>query len=254
VLVSLNGEKRGVVEHVLPRSNQSSRPDAFYGNLQQTVAANVDQLLVVASWRDPHIWPELIDRYLIAAERSGVAPHLCVNKIDLADSLEEVEMLLKPYRELDLTVLLTSAERGDGVGALRALLDGRVTVLAGLSGVGKSTLLSAVEPSFQLRTGAVNEDRHQGRHTTSQAIMLPLGDKSYVIDTPGIREFGLVGLRRQDLITHYPELVALAGRCRFSDCSHQHEPDCAVRQAAQHGAVSSMRLDSYQKIAASLPR
>ena len=254
VLVSRNGESRGVVEAVLPRRNQIARPDPFYSHLQQTLAANVDQLLVVASWRDPHIWPELIDRYLIAAERSDVIPLLCINKIDLAESLEEVESALKPYRALDLPVILTSAERGDGVKALRAQLDGRVTVLAGLSGVGKSTLLSAVEPSFKLRTAAVNEDRHQGRHTTSQAIMLPLGDKSYVIDTPGIREFGLVGLRQRDLIAYYPELAELAGRCRFSDCSHQHEPDCAVRAAARRGVVSRIRLDNYQKIVSTLPQ
>ncbi len=254
VLISQNGTKRGMVETVLPRRNQIARPDPFYSHLQQTLAANVDQLLVVASWRDPHLWPELIDRYLIAAERSDVAPLLCVNKIDLAESLEEMESTLRPYQALDLPVILTSAERGDGVAALRSLLDGRVTVLAGLSGVGKSTLLSAVEPSFQLRTAAVNEDRHQGRHTTSQAIMLPLGDKSYVIDTPGIREFGLVGLRQCDLIAYYPELAAFAGCCRFSDCSHRHEPNCAVRAAARRGAVSRMRLDNYQKIVGTLPQ
>jgi ribosome biogenesis GTPase len=253
VVISENGRDQGVVEAVLPRRNQITRPDPFYGHLQQTLVANVDQLLVVASWRDPHIWPELIDRYLIAAERNDVVPLLCINKVDLAESRQEIEELMRPYRALDYQVILTSAERGDGVPALRLLLDGKVTVLAGLSGVGKSTLLSAVEPSFDLRVGDVNEERHQGRHTTSQAIMLPLGDKSYVIDTPGIREFGLVGLRQRDLIAHYPELAEVAPGCRFSDCTHQHEPRCAVRAAAAAGAVSAMRLDSYIKIWSTLP-
>ena len=129
-----------------------------------------------------------------------------------------------------------------------------MTVLVGLSGVGKSTLLSAVEPNLQLRVGAINEERHQGRHTTSQATMLPLGDKGYVIDTPGIREFGLVGLRRKDLIAYYPELAEVARGCRFSDCTHQHEPRCAVRGAAAAGAVSAMRLNSYKKIRVTLPQ
>jgi len=253
VIVSQDGPDQGVVEEVLPRRNQITRPDPFYSHLQQTLVANVDQLLVVASWRDPHIWPELIDRYLIAAERDGVAPLLCVNKIDLADSMQEVQAAAHPYRELGYQVVLTSGERGDGVAALRLLLEGQVTVLAGLSGVGKSTLLSAVEPSLDLRVGAVNQERHQGRHTTSQAVMLRLGDGSYVVDTPGIREFGLVGLRRRELIAFYPDLEIAARACRFSDCTHDHEPDCAVRAAAEAGAIDGTRFDSYRKIWATLP-
>jgi ribosome biogenesis GTPase len=253
VVISQDGPDQGVVEEVLSRRNQITRPDPFYRHLQQTLVANVDQLLVVASWRDPHIWPELIDRYLIAAERDRVAPLLCVNKIDLADSLEEVRTAIGPYRELGYRVILTSAQRGDGVAALRLLLEGQVTVLAGLSGVGKSTLLSAVDPSLDLRVGAVNEERHQGRHTTSQSIMLPLGDKGYVVDTPGIREFGLAGLRRPELIAFYPELEEAALACRFSDCTHDHEPDCAVRAAAEEGLISPTRFDSFRKIWATLP-
>lgn len=248
VVISQNGPGQGVVEDVLPRRNQITRPDPFYSHLRQTVVANVDQLLVVASWRDPHLWPELIDRYLIAAERDEVTPLLCVNKIDLAESVEEVRATVSPYRELAYQVILTSAERGDGVAALRLLLEGHITVLAGLSGVGKSTLLAAVEPSFDLRVGAVNEERHQGRHTTSQAVMLPLGDRSYVVDTPGIREFGVAGLRRRELIAFYPELEEVARGCRFSDCTHDHEPDCALRAAAEEGIVSATRFDSYRKI------
>jgi ribosome biogenesis GTPase len=253
VVISQDGHGQGVIEQVLPRRNQITRPDPFYSHLQQVLAANVDQLLVVASWRDPHLWPELLDRYLIAAERDGVTPLLCINKIDLADSMGEVESTVSPYRALGYDVILTSAERGDGVAALRVLLEGQVTLLAGLSGVGKSTLLSAVEPGFDLRVGAVNEERHQGRHTTSQVIMLPLGDRGYVIDTPGIREFGLVGLRRRELIAFYPELEEVARACRFSDCTHDHEPDCAVRAAVAEGVISATRFDSYRKIWDSLP-
>ncbi len=253
VVISQNGPDQGVVEQVLTRRNQITRPDPFYSHLQQTLAANVDQLMVVASWRDPHLWPELIDRYLIAAERAEVTALVCVNKIDLAESMREVDAAIRPYRGLGYQIILTSAQRGDGVAALRRFLEGQVTLLAGLSGVGKSTLLSAVEPGFDLRVGAVNEDRHQGRHTTSQAIMLPLGDMGYVIDTPGIREFGLVGLRRRELIAFYPELEEVARACRFSDCTHDHEPDCAVRAAAEEGTISETRFDSYRKIQETLP-
>jgi ribosome biogenesis GTPase len=253
VIFTEDGQDRGVIEQVLPRRTEIARPDPFYAHLRQPLVANIDQLLIVASWRKPHLWPELIDRYLIAAERSGVTPVLCVNKIDLADDMAELEAALAPYRALDLDVILTSAVDSVGLDDLRDTLRGKVTVLAGLSGVGKSTLLNAIEPGFALRTGGLREDYGQGRHTTSQAIMLPFGDDGYVIDTPGIREFGLVGLTRRDLISFYPEMAALAGACRFSDCSHLHEPDCAVRAGVGSGTVSTMRYETYCKIRETLP-
>jgi ribosome biogenesis GTPase / thiamine phosphate phosphatase len=127
-------------------------------------------------------------------------------------------------------------------------LKGQVTVLAGLSGVGKSTLLTAVQPDFDLRIGAISEDTNQGKHTTTQTNMLPFGDDGYVIDTPGIREFGLAGVHRHELINFYPELLAAANECRFSDCSHRHEPDCAVRVDVESGIINATRYDSYIKI------
>lgn len=253
VVVQEDGSGQGVVEEVLPRRNQIARPDPFYTHLRQVLVANVDQLLVVASWRDPHFWPELVDRYLIAAERSGVTPVLCVNKVDLADSLAEVNQTIAPYRELAYQVILTSAETGYNLPGLRELLANKVTALAGLSGVGKSSLLSGIYPTLDLRVGEVNQERHQGRHTTSQVRMLSLGSGGAVIDTPGIREFGLAGLQGADLIAYYPELREAAARCRFSDCSHAHEPGCAVREGAAQGRISAVRLDSYLKIRASLP-
>lgn len=257
VIFTGDGHDRGMIEQILPRRNEIARPDPFYTHLRQPLAANVDQLLIVASWQRPHFWPELVDRYLIAGERSGIEPTLCVNKIDLADDTAELEATLAPYRALDLSVLLTSAVVGDGLDALHGALRGRVTVLVGLSGVGKSTLLNAIQPGFDLLTGGLREDYGQGRHTTSQAIMLPLGnhlsEDGYVIDTPGIREFGLVGLTRRDLIHFYPEMAALAGACRFSDCSHLREPDCAVRAEVESGVISATRYESYCKIRETLP-
>lgn len=252
VRISRDGCDRGIVEQVLPRRNQIARPDPFLSHLRQVLVANVDQLLIVASWRDPHLWPELVDRYLITAERNGVQPIICINKIDLAESPAEIEKEVAAYRALDYRTMLTSATRGDGIRALRSLLTGRTTALAGLSGVGKSALLSAVDPGVGLRTGSVNEETHQGRHTTTQVVMIELDAQAWVVDTPGIREFGLLGLRRADLIAHYPDLAAAARGCRFADCSHSHEPGCAVRAAARQGTLSAVRLDSYHKIRASL--
>jgi ribosome biogenesis GTPase len=253
VLIAEDGGGRGVIESVLPRQGVIVRSNPGAEALQRLVAANVDQLLIVTSWRSPHLWPELIDRYLITARRGAIRPLICVNKIDLADSRAEVEAAIAPYRTLGYAVLLTSASSGEGVDALRGQLAGQITALAGLSGVGKSTLLNAVDPGFDLRTGQTNEAKGQGRHTTTQAVMLPLRGGGHVIDTPGIREFGLVGLRRGEVAGFYPEIAAHAAGCQFADCSHGGEPGCAVREAVEVGAISPMRFDSFLKIRDSLP-
>jgi ribosome biogenesis GTPase len=253
VIVSENGSNRGVVEAVLPRQSVLVRPDVFYNHLQQVIAANADQLLIVASWRDPHLWPELVDRYLITAERNNLSPIICVNKIDLAENAATCRAALRPYLDLGYQVLFTSVITSEGVTELRRALRGRTTVLAGMSGVGKSSLLAAVQPGLQLRIGEVSEHSGEGRHTTAQANLLRLEAGGSVVDTPGIREFGLSGLRQEELVRFYPEIVAVAGRCRFSNCSHTHEPGCAVKVAVEQGLVSATRYHNYRRIYNTLP-
>jgi len=242
-----------MVEAVQPRRSVLARPDPFYTHLRQVIVANVDQVLIVASWREPAFWPELVDRYLIAAARNGLVPIICVNKVDLAKDPAEPKAVLHAYCEAGYTVLLTSAQNRLGVDGLRRLLQGRTTALAGLSGVGKSSLLSAVEPGLHLRVGEVSDRRHEGRHTTTQSSLHRLAGGGFVVDTPGIREFGLSGLRRGDLASCYPEIASLSSECQFEDCRHTREPGCAVRHAIRQGRVSMMRYDSYRKILASLP-
>lgn len=253
VLVRPSGAGNGVVEQVLPRRSLLARPDVFHPHLQQVVVANADQLLIVASWREPIIWFELIDRYLAAAARNRLPAVICVNKIDLATSQEECEQALAPYRELNIPCVFTSAQTGAGIEELRSALHGRTTVLAGLSGVGKSSLLSAVQPGLRLRTGVVSEHSGEGRHTTTQAAMLQLEDQTWVVDTPGIREFGLSGLTRSQLITYFTEIEAAAAGCRFRNCTHRDEPDCGVRAGVAGGAIAHSRYHSYRLIYDSLP-
>jgi len=253
VIVSLDGAERGMVEEVLPRRSALARPDPFYSHLAQVIVANVDQLLIVASWREPAFWPELTDRYLIAGIRNGLTPIICVNKTDLATDRVELERTLEPYRRAGYTTLCTSARTSAGLGELAALLQGKTTALAGLSGVGKSSLLAAVQPGLNLRIGDVSERRHEGRHTTTQVTLHRLDGGGFVVDTPGIREFGLAGLRRGELARFYPELATTAQGCRFEDCSHTREPGCAVKLAVREGRISAMRYDSYRKIYAALP-
>ncbi len=248
VLVSEDGNEQGVVEAVLPRRSLLARSDVFRPHLQQVIVANADQLLIVASWREPTLWPELLDRYLITAERNHLPVKICVNKMDLVEDETECESLLQPYRALGYRLILTSVPTGRGIVELRAQLQNRTTVLAGLSGVGKSSLLAAVQPGLQVRVGAVSETSGEGRHTTSQATLIRLDAGTAVVDTPGIREFGLSGLSRLELERFYPEIAAIARLCRFDDCIHLHEPDCAVKAAVQQGRVSAVRYHNYQKI------
>jgi ribosome biogenesis GTPase len=252
VLVRMNGSERGYVEAVLPRRSALARPDVFYPHLQQVIVANVDQLLIVAAWREPAYWPELVDRYLISAQRNNLTAIICVNKVDLAEDPDEPRRLLAPYGDMGVPVLFTSAETTEGVEALRRLLTGRTTALAGLSGVGKSSLLSAAEPGLNLKVGEVSDRKHEGRHTTTQASLHPLHAGGFVVDTPGIREFGLSGLAPAELLRFYPDLGWVGQGCRFEDCAHLEESGCAVRVAARNGAVSAMRYDNYLKIRRSL--
>lgn len=253
VWVSENGAGQGVVEAVLPRRSMLARPDVLREHLQQVIVANVDQLLIIASWREPHIWLELIDRYLIAAQRYELQPIICVNKIDLAQDVASCRTTLQAYFDLGYPVIFTSAVTGDGVGQLRATLSQHMSVLVGLSGVGKSSLLAAVQPGLRLRTGEVSEHSGQGQHVTTQVTLHRLTGGGFVADAPGIREFGMSGLRRGELARFYPEISPLAGGCRFGDCTHIHEPDCAVKAALQQGHISAARYQNYQKIYDSLP-
>jgi ribosome biogenesis GTPase / thiamine phosphate phosphatase len=252
VRVTPRGDDAGIVEAVLPRRSALARPDVQRTHLQQIIVANADQLLIVAAWRDPAIWLELVDRYLITAQRFHLDPIICVNKTDLAGDSEVCRASMNPYVDLGYRVLFASATTGDGVAELRDALTDHTTVLAGLSGVGKSSLLTAVQPGLRLRTSAVAE-YHIGRHTTTQVHMHRLDAGGYVIDTPGIREFGLSGLRQGDIGSFYPEIAALATACRFSNCSHLHEENCAVLDGLEEGAVSEVRYHSYTRICESLP-
>lgn len=248
VIVAHNGHQQGIVDAILPRRSALARPDPDNAFKQQVIVANVDQLLIVAAWRNPTFWPELVDRYLIAARRNNLAPIIAINKIDLAEDQWDLEGVAQAYRLAGCKVILTSAAAGQGLDELRNALAGRTTALAGLSGVGKSSLLSAAEPGLNLKVGEVNEQKQFGRHTTTQSSLHPLKAGGFVVDTPGIREFGLAGLDKAELARFYPEFAGPAKGCEYANCTHTREPWCGVKSAMRAGRLSRMRVESYWKI------
>jgi len=238
------------VRGVAPRRNRLSRPAPGSSRVrEQVLAANVDLLLVVASAAQPPFRAGLVDRYLIASQVCAVPPMLCVNKMDLTASAPgEVDA----YRELGIPVFLTSCTAGLGIEEVRAALRCKTAVLSGHSGVGKSSLLNAMDPNLRLVTEEVIPVTGRGRHATTSARLYELAGDIRVIDTPGIREMGLWGVSAQEVAYYFPELAEAARGCRFRNCTHTHEPDCAVRIAVACGQVQKIRFDSYVRIRASL--
>jgi len=256
VLVSRNGTDRGMVETVLPRRSVLSRPyspDAgkIIDDLHQIVVSNVDRLLIVASWREPSIWPALLDRYLITAQRNQIEAVLCINKVDLVEDKSEFKDFVEIYQGLGHRLIRTSAVNRAGIGELGEMLSNGTTVLAGLSGVGKSSLLVAVQPDLNLKTGKVSEKglfTGQGRHTTTQSSLWQLKNGGVVVDTPGVRTFGISGIAPSALSGWYPEIAPHASGCRFGNCSHTNEPGCSVQAALDRGEISAQRYKNYTQL------
>ncbi len=236
-----SGEKEGLIERVEPRRGILSRK--VHGQ-QQVIVANVDQILIVVSAAEPPLKPNLIDRLLISAEKARIHPVICINKIDLVDP-SRLMPLVGIYSQLGYQVLLMSATTGFGIDRLRRILAGRQTVVAGQSGVGKSSLLNAVDPGFKLRVAPVSPETHKGRHTTTTARLLPLAIGGYVVDTPGIRQFELWDVVPEEIASLFPEMRPYLNGCRFPDCTHLHEVDCAVKDAVADARLDVRRYESY---------
>jgi ribosome biogenesis GTPase len=243
--------ERAVIEEVLPRRNRISRASKIHREVEQVLVANVDRLVVVSSVQDPYLKPGLIDRYLLAARRFDIEALVCLNKVDLAPR-ELWEEVAESYKESGVAVLECSALSGAGLEELREALRDRVSVLSGQSGVGKSSLLNALDPDLKLPVGEVMRQARKGRHTTTHSRLIPFRFGGYVADTPGIKEFTLWRMTPQEVGALYPEIQEWAAGCRFHNCSHTHEPDCAVAEAAEAGKIPPLRYRTYLQILESL--
>ena len=240
------GNPLGVVVAVLPRDSALQRPDP-HGDMK-TVAANIDRIvIVVAPYPEPHA--NLIDRYLVAANAIDIEPVLLINKVDRIDeaTTNKINYLEKTYKDLGYDVLMVSTKTGLGLDDFRQFLTHYTSVFVGQSGVGKSSLVNALLPESNLRVGDLSE-RQQGTHTTTSATLLHFPGGGHLIDSPGIREFGLWHMSEDDVLEGFIEFKPFIGHCKFRDCSHRHEPGCAILSALENGKISATRMDSYRYI------
>lgn len=244
-------EKGDIVERVLPRRTFLARPDPHVPDRGRVIVANVDVAVIVVSADEPPLKPALIDRFLVAIGNGGAKPLICLNKADLIAAPEELSRVrarLAPYDSMGIPVMVVSATQGSGFRELHGKLIGKTVVFLGHSGVGKTSILKGLAPGLDVRTGRVRASDGKGRHTTTAALLHSLPDGITVIDTPGIRQFGIAGVGRNDLRRFFPEFTQPASSCRFTDCSHVHEPGCGVKAAVKEGLVSPARFSSYLRL------
>jgi len=246
------GDGRAMITEILPRSSKLSRPAPVPGQrvFEQVIVSNADLILPVFSAANPTPKWGLLDRYLVSAEASGLRALIVINKLDLAWKNPELDAEIKIYRQIGYLVLLVSAVTGEGMDELKNALEGKLSVFVGKSGVGKTSLLNAIQPGLGLRVKAVgNGEVGKGRHTTTHLEMFKLDFGGALLDTPGMREFGLWDIAAEELAHLFPEMAVYVGQCRFGlSCHHDREPGCAIRKAVIAGSISPYRYQSYLRL------
>ena len=238
-----------VIEELVPRRNYIIRRASNLSKESHIIASNIDRAMLVVTLSSPRTAPEFVDRFLITCEAYSIPATILLAKIDLAaDRREEVEAFRAVYEGAGYEVVEISAKYGTGLDRVKELVAGRTTLVAGNSGVGKSTLIGALEPTLDVRTGEISQSHHKGRHTTTFSTMYPLTGGGSIIDTPGVKGFGLIDIEDAELCRYFPDMMRYAPECRYYNCTHVHEPDCAVVRAVEKGEIAYSRYESYLKI------
>lgn len=236
------------ITDISPRRNYVIRRASNLSKESHIIAANIDRALLMVTLFSPVTAREFVDRFLVTCEAYKVPVTIILAKADtLGEAAEEAADFERTYGRAGYDIIRLSSLTGEGVDEVRELLRGRTTLLSGNSGVGKSTLIGSLLPGVEVRTGEISDSHRKGRHTTTFSTMYPV-DGGYVIDTPGIKGFGLIDIDDAELCRYFPEMMRLAPQCRFYNCTHTHEPGCAVREAVEHGEVAWSRYESYLKI------
>lgn len=244
------GEDSGIINKILDRDNYIVRKATKLSKSTQVIAANIDQLMLVVTLTMPRTTLGFIDRVLVTAEAYHIPSIIVFNKIDLYKEklLEYLEELTDIYRSAGYTCLSVSAETGLGLDSLKEAMQNKVSLLTGNSGVGKSSLINRLEPGLDLKVISISVYHEKGQHATTFAEMHPLSFGGYIIDTPGIREFGLIDFERVEVAERFPEMRRYMHQCRYNNCTHTHEPGCAVKEALDNGEISTGRYESYLRI------
>lgn len=247
---TLRGQRvrEGSIEEILPRSSALAR--SRHNKTAQVTVANLDQCIVVMSLRDPDLNLHRLDRFVVLAEAAELAVTIVLNKMDLVPKRQrkvEVDAVSELYEKLGYSVCAVSAQRDEGIPELRAALAGHISAFVGSSGVGKSSLVNAIQPGLQLYVGDVME-MGKGRHTTTDVSLHRLASGGYIADTPGVKTVSLLAPHELDVAQCFPEIRETAGACKFNNCTHRSEPGCAVRKAVETGEIAASRLESYEKI------
>lgn len=236
-----------LITEILPRKNHLVRKSTNLSKQSHVIAANLDQAVITVSLYFPEIKLPFLDRILVTCEVYGIPAVIALNKVDIYSSAAEEQMrsFIEIYEGAGYKVIPCSARSGEGVDELRGLCRGKLSLFSGESGVGKSSLIKALDPGLNPKIGKISSAHLQGKHTTSLYEMYRLGSGGYLIDTPGIRGFGLVELEKEEISKYFPEMLRYADNCRFMPCTHTHEPGCAVKDAVDAGLISPERYNSY---------
>ena len=247
VSVTKNVDNTGIINEIEERKNYIIRRSPNLSKEYQLIAANVDQAWLMASLSSPKTYPEFIDRFLVTAEAYNIPAHIIFNKIDLygKEETEELDLLMHVYRDIGYQVYMTSALDIKSLEVIKEKMKDRINVISGNSGVGKSTIINIIDPKLNLKTAGISEAHLSGKHTTTFAEMHPLSFGGSIIDTPGIRGFGLIDFDKDELFHYFPEIFKKSHDCRFYNCSHIHEPGCAVIEAVENGEIFESRYASY---------
>lgn len=243
-------EETGVISHIFPRDNYIIRRSVNLSKQTHIIAANIDTAFLLVTLNNPPTFTAFIDRFLVTAEAYHIRAVILFNKIDTynEDELLEIKLLAALYRKVGYECVGISAITGKNLDKVKTLMQDKVSMFSGHSGTGKSTLINAVEPGLNLRTAEISEQHLQGQHTTTFAEMFDLSFGGQIIDTPGIKGFGLVEMKKEELADYFPEFFALKGKCRFNNCMHLEEPHCAVKEALENDEIAWSRYRSYLQI------
>ena len=247
VIYSKNPDNSGIITDIEERKNYIIRRASNLSREYQLIAANVDEAWIMVSLRSPKTYPEFIDRFLVTCEAYEIPANIVFNKTDIYDEedIEEMKLLSYVYRDIGYSVYQTSALKEENIDAVKEIMKNKLNVIAGNSGVGKSKLINVMDPNLNLKTEAISKAHLTGKHTTTFAEMHPLSFGGAVIDTPGIRGFGLIDFGKDELFHYFPEIFEKSHECRFHNCSHMHEPGCAVIEALENGEIFESRYTSY---------